>query len=150
MNNPIDYPEIIGAFSGEHGDSMLQQRENKFLITCHEDTVPEFACNALANLYGDLFSSLPYLEANAKISADTSTYVVRDNDSIITVLLFHRKKNQVEVINKGMKISGDDLRRFCDFIFEKYGTADVILFDSIQLQIDNFPYPCQRDRKSVV
>nr|WP_217343845.1 GNAT family N-acetyltransferase [Noviherbaspirillum sp. L7-7A]MBV0877930.1 GNAT family N-acetyltransferase [Noviherbaspirillum sp. L7-7A] len=144
MNNPIDYPEIIGAFSSDHDDSMLQQRENKFLISCHENTVPGFVCNALENLYGDLFSSLPYLETNTKITADTSTYVVRDNDSIITVLLFQRKKNQVEVINKGMEISGDDLRRFCDFIFEKYGTVDVILFDSIQLQIENFPYPCQR------
>jgi hypothetical protein len=86
MNNPIDYPEIIGAFSSDHVDSMLQQRENKFLISCHENTVPGFVCNALANLYGDLFSSLPYLEANAKITADTSTYVVRDNDSIVTAL----------------------------------------------------------------
>lgn len=124
--------------------SDCQQTVNRDSITCHEDEIPDFADRELERLYGTLFSSLPYLDLQGKLTADTSTYVVRNNGKITTVILFRRLKRNVKVINKGMCLTSEELQNFCNFIFARYDLVQAIVLDSVEVKIDHFQFPYQR------
>lgn len=143
MNKPIDYNKIIDACVAEKINASSQHAEDEASITCYENEVPSFIKSELAHLYGNLFSSFPYLEINNKLTPNTSTYIARNGKAIITVFLFQRIKQEIRVINKGMTTNADELGIFCNFIFTKYDSINVISLESVNTKVDHFPFPHQ-------
>lgn len=123
---------------------MVFMMENDSSIAFYEGEVPAFARIELERLYGDVFSFLPYLVINGEITPQTNTYVRRNNGAIVTIFLFRRIRHHVKVINKGMRLTEEELRIFCEFIFTRFNAVNVIFFESIEAEIAQFPFPHQR------
>jgi hypothetical protein len=141
MNKPIDYRQIIDACVPENINSSSRHAADEISITCYENEIPSFIKSELARLYGDLFSSFLYLEINKKLTPNISTYIARNGKAIITVFLFQRIKQEIRVINKGMTLNADELEIFCNFIFTKYDSINVISLESVNTNLDHFPFP---------
>lgn len=144
MNNYVDSPGCSDASSFRFSTLKSCEKKNEAGITCYENTIPDFAGTEMERLYGELLSSLPYLEINKKLQRETSTYVARDGETVTTIFLFNREKHAVKILNGGMKIDADVLADFCDFIFQKYPSVKRVSIDCVEIDIDRFPYPLQR------
>lgn len=113
-------------------------------ITCHENKVPPFVEAELERLYGHIFSSLLQLRVYDELTENTSTYVVRHNEKIITLFLFRREKEVVKVLNQSIRISGKDIRRFADYIFAADPSVTRIAFHAVRPCFNTLPFPRQR------
>jgi hypothetical protein len=144
MNNSSHLLPVDGAGVSDRIDSRRQAAENTTFVICYDNHIPDFVEAALERLYGDLFSSLPQLRIYGKLTQQTSTYVARKGDEIVTIFLFEHRNRQVRVINEGMKFSADELRLFSDTIFSRYKSADFIYFNGVEAPVGRIPFPHQR------
>lgn len=112
-------------------------------VTCYENEVPLFVEQALAGLYGNIFSSMAHLEVHGS-TFGASTYIARKDNEVTCVLLFKHDKNEVRVINEGMRISQDEIERFVRFIFETYKSVRKITFNAISSEIDKSSFFSKR------
>lgn len=112
-------------------------------IQCHENDVPPFVEAALLRLYSNLFSSLAFWRVHGGAD-NASTYVVREEEKIVTVWLFRRDKNRVHVVNEGMALGSDEVARFAGYIFSRYPVVDLISFHAVQAKVQHLPLPYQR------
>jgi hypothetical protein len=113
-------------------------------ISCYDDEVPPFVEAELERLYGHIFSSLIHFRAYGGLPRNTGTYVVRRNNSIVAIFLFVREGSRLRVINEGMKLDDEDLKRFADYIFARYRSVNVISFHAVLTEIRKLPFPYQR------
>jgi hypothetical protein len=113
-------------------------------VTCHENEVPAFVETELERLYGNVFSSLPHFRAMGGLPSDTSTYVARKNSEVIAIFLFRQEKRQVQVLNEGMVLPEEEVRRFADTIFSRYKPVGMISFHAVPGTTWRLPYPHQR------
>jgi hypothetical protein len=135
----------ISDFGDSRQDStILQPTEKTNAVTCYENEVPDFVETELERLYGNLFSSLPYLGIYGKLTQGTSTCVIRNDDEITTIFLFQLRGRHAKVINEGMKISAEELRLFSIYIFSEYKSVDFISFDAVMLPVEQIPWTHQR------
>jgi hypothetical protein len=112
-------------------------------IFCYENEVPPFVEAELERLYGNIFSSLAHFRAFSGLPADTSTYVVRKNNEIVTIFLFSSRKGHVQVLNEGMQLDEKEISRFADTIFAAYKSVNVISFHAVPAKIRKLSYPYQ-------
>ncbi|WP_292932947.1 GNAT family N-acetyltransferase [Noviherbaspirillum sp.] len=117
--------------------------EHGITIQCHEGQVPPFAEAALLRLYGNLFSSLSHLRVYGRTS-NISTYAVFDDGVLVTVWLFRREKNHVQVLNEGILLDDHEVSRFARHILATYPEVDVIAFHAVQAMIRRLPLPFER------
>lgn len=122
----------------------LQQASGGIAVTCHDNEVPLFVEGELERLYGNIFSSLAHFRCFGGLPPDTSTYVARKANEIVTILLYRFNKGQVQVLNEGMQLGAEEISRFADTIFSKYGSAKVISFHAVPVGALRLPYPHQR------
>jgi hypothetical protein len=115
----------------------------KIIITCYENEVPSFVAAEMDLLYEHINSSLTHFGV-IRQAIGASTYVVRDEDRTIVILLFKRNKNIVSVINEMIKIEEDEILRFSNYIFSTYQTVSKISFSFIQKNILRLPFPFQQ------
>ncbi len=141
MNKTIDYRQIIDACVAENINASSRHTADEISITCYKNEVPSFIKGELARLYSDLFSSFRYFEINKKLTSNISTYIAKNGKAIITIFLFQHIKQEIRVINRGMTLNADKLSIFCDFIFTKYDSINVISLESVNTKIDHFPFP---------
>lgn len=113
-------------------------------ITCHENEVPPFVEAEMERLYGHIFSSLLQLRVYGELTKDTSTYVVRHGEKIITLLLFRREKEVIKVLNQSIGISSKDIRRFASHVFATYPAVSRIAFHAVRPRLHRIPFPSQR------
>jgi hypothetical protein len=113
-------------------------------IHCYDDEVPPFVEAELERLYRHIFSSLIHFRAYGGLPGNSGTYVVRRNNSIVTIFLFLREGSRVSVINEGMKLDDEDLKRFADYVFATYRSVNVISFHAVRTEIRKLPFPYQR------
>ena len=125
--------ELAGVHPAVLNDSNIQN-EN-ITIACYENEVPSFVEQALAELYGNIFSSLAHLEVHGS-TFNASTYIVKKNNATSCVLLFKQGKDEVHVINEGMRIQPEEIDRFARFIFGTYKSARKITFNAISSEIE--------------
>jgi CelD/BcsL family acetyltransferase involved in cellulose biosynthesis len=144
MNNLVDSRHGVDAPAFQFAAPKILEEKDEAGISCFENAVPDFAGREMERLYGELLSSLPYLEVHKRLQHDTSTYIARDGEDISAIFLFRREKNAVKVLNSGMKLDAQSLVAFCNFIFEKYPSLKRISIDSVEIDIDRFPFPLQR------
>lgn len=112
-------------------------------ISCYENDVPAFIETELDRLYASFYSSLAHFRVYND-GRDTSTYIVRKGDRIITVFLFQQDGGNVRVVNEVIKVDEEDISRFVAYIFANFEAATVILFRAIQTDIQKIPFPYQR------
>lgn len=110
---------------------------------CYEDEIPSFVEAELVRLYGHMNSSLTYLMASGKANG-ASTYVARNADSMLAVLLFRRNAAEVQVVNEMCKIDAVEIARFADFVYSTYASVTRIAFSMIDSGFGRLPYPSQR------
>ncbi len=112
-------------------------------IVVHENDMPRFAAEKLDRLYGSIFSTLDQFKQDDAI-AGTSTYVVRTNGKITTLLMFRFEQGVVKVLNQLIAIDCKELERFSTFIFTKYPFVSAISLTAIQSNLQRLSYPYQQ------
>lgn len=135
---------VPSTTSAKARGAMPSASSNGISITCHENEVPSFVEPELERLYGHIFSSLLQLRVYGELTEDTSTYVVRHGEKIVTLFLFRREKEVVKVLNQSIRISGKDIRRFADHIFAAYPSVARISFHAVRPRFNTLPFPRQR------
>ncbi|HJV87656.1 MAG TPA: GNAT family N-acetyltransferase [Noviherbaspirillum sp.] len=112
------------------------------VIQCYDDQIPPFAEAAMLRLYGNLFSSLAHLRVYGRMQ-NISTYAVFDDGALVTVWLFRREKNHVQVVNEGMLLGDHEVSRFARHILATYPEVDIITFHAVQAMTQRLPLPHQ-------
>jgi hypothetical protein len=113
-------------------------------ISCHENEIPTFVEPELERLYGNIFSSLRQFRIYGWTPGRTSTYVVRENGELKTILLFEREGARLRVMNEVIALDSAELERFVQYVFSTFESVSVIAFKAIQTDIRRFPFPYQR------
>jgi hypothetical protein len=113
-------------------------------IECHDGYVPEWAEAELDALYGNIYSSLVYFRLFGGLE-HAYTYVAREGEGgkVVALFLFHLEQDRVIVLNEGMLLDAEEVKRFSAYLFERFGSIGVVEFHAVHAQIDQFPYPCQ-------
>jgi hypothetical protein len=112
-------------------------------VTLYARTVPPFVAAALERLYQHLYASLTKFSIDG-VLGNAGTYVVRQGEKEVTLYLFRRQQNRVEVLNEMIRLDTEDVQRFAASVFAAFEQVDVISFRAVQTDIRQLPYPYQR------
>jgi hypothetical protein len=112
-------------------------------ISCYEGEVPAFVEAELDSLYQHINSSLSHYAVRRKASG-ASTYIARNGERAIAILLFKREKKKVSVINEMIDIAAEELERFATYIFTNDTSVAAISFSLIGNQIGRLRFPCHQ------
>jgi CelD/BcsL family acetyltransferase involved in cellulose biosynthesis len=115
----------------------------EFTITHYAGQVPPFAEAELDRLYGSLFSSLAHFRVYGG-AENASTYLAREGDAIVDLLLFRRHKDTIHVINEWIRLDTQDIQRFTDFAFSAFPQVAAVVFHAVMPDIEGSTRPCQR------
>lgn len=112
---------------------------NSVAESCHVGDLPVSIEEGLKETPEKIFMQLHGLE-NA-----LNTYIAWQEGRPIAVLLFEMAGSKVEVINHIAAIDQSLIQRFCEHIFTKFETVDVISMKAVHSEIErhSFPYPIQ-------
>jgi hypothetical protein len=91
-----------------------------------------------------MYSSLAYHMVYGTITSDTSTYVVKNNGEIITVLLFRLESGTVRVLNEQFRITAEEIDRFAHYIFNAWPSINIISFPVIDTAANALSFPCRQ------
>jgi len=128
-------PRYIASYSGS------DERE---AIICHEYAVPEYIEPELERLYHNIFSALPHFKAYGGLTTDTCTYIARQHGKAQAIFLFRRVGGAVIVLNEGMSIDEECLSDFSHYVFSRWESAKVIVFQAVHSRVNKLNYPMQR------
>lgn len=112
-------------------------------ISCYIGEIPSFIREALADAYETLHSSLPFFEICRSIE-HANCYVAERAGHARTVLLFHCRGRQVDVLNEMLEIDQAEILRFAHYIFGYFKGVDVIGFRAVKTGHDQCALPVQR------
>lgn len=112
-------------------------------VSCYRNEVPAFVEPELIRLYGSVFSTLEHFRVYGGLE-QASTYVARDGDEIVSVLLFRIEGRAVHVLNELIRIDQQEITRFAGYIFAAFERVRVIRFNAVELEIGRLPFACQR------
>jgi hypothetical protein len=143
-NNFIGGTVRIGAIDARPDSLAAESGTPAVSIACHENEVPAFVEAELERLYGNIFSTLVHFRTYGGLPTDLSTYVVRKNNVIVTLLLFRRHDGRLDVINEGITIEEEDVRRFAEYVFGTFSTVNVISFHAANVGKVKLRFPFQR------
>lgn len=110
-------------------------------ISYYQNEIPAFVKTEMERLYQSSFSSTA---AEHVDSANTSSYVVSSSGVPITIFLVRFEKRQARVLNAVIRISGEEIRRFANFIFDEYKSVTTILFRSVRIDRIALTFPSQQ------
>ncbi len=96
----------------------------------HEGQIPRFVEQALDELYGSLYASLPQLSFGGLDGV--STYAERKAGRLHALFLYLRERSSIRVINEGMAIEADTAIRFADAMFSREPRAACVSFRAIR------------------
>ena len=113
-------------------------------IECHENEIPDFVEEEMERLYENIYSSLLQFRVYKTIKGNTSTYVVREDQRIVTIFLFVRERAKVRVLNEVIRLNESDISRFAEYIFAAFKKVTVISFHAIQTDIHRLRFPYQQ------
>jgi hypothetical protein len=113
-------------------------------ISLHSGSVPQCVDGKLDQLYQHMYSSLAYHMVYGTITSDTSTYVVKKNGEIITVLLFRLESGTVRVLNEQFRITAEEIDRFAHYIFNTCPSINIISFPVIDTAANALSFPCRQ------
>lgn len=113
------------------------------VVSCHDNQVPSFVDAELERLYGSIYASIGMFRFDGSL-ASASTYVVRTDGRVTTLLLYRREKNVVTVLNGSIALEQEEIDRFARTMFGRYRSVSVIAFNAIRADIGRGAYPCQQ------
>jgi hypothetical protein len=119
-------------------------KSDEITISYYENEVPQFIEAEMDLLYGNIFSSPTNFRICDGDLKNVNTYVVRRDQKIITVFLFRHEDGKIQVMNEVITISSEEMDRFADYVFNRFGSVNLISFKAIQTDIKRFSYPYQR------
>lgn len=120
-----------------------ETKTEEIAIIFYENEVPPFVGSELESLYENIYSSIAHWRISGAIQ-DASTFALRENGKLVTVLLFRREQDKVSVINEGIPINNAEVDRFAGYIFGTFKDVNVISFQAIQTDVERLPFPYQR------
>ena len=112
-------------------------------IACYEKELPAFVGPELIRLYRNFYSSLPFMQTFRKLD-DACVYAASSAGQSIAVLVFRKEGRMITVLNELMSMSGEEVRRFVEYIFQRYPMTQVISFPAIRTTISGLAYPFQQ------
>ena len=112
-------------------------------IDCYINTILPCAEQTLARLYGHVNSSMPYFQIFKSLE-EVSSYVERNEDQVICMLLFERKHGRVTVLNEGIMLDEATIDRFALRVFRLFPDVDVIGFHRVDIQLQQLSFPFQQ------
>lgn len=117
--------------------------EMDFTISFYENELPSFVEVELERLYENVYTSLARYKIYAEVE-NASTYIVQKGIQIVTIFLFQMEKNEVKVLNKQIKIDEEEIIRFANAIFSRFGSINIISFYAIESNINRLTFPHQQ------
>ena len=76
--------------------------------------------------------------------SEVSTYIARQNDEIVCLLLYRRNGRQIRVLNEGIELPHADIEQFSRTMFIRHSGVDCIVFNAIRASLRPMPYPVQQ------
>lgn len=136
MQTPLDEP--ITSASADN-----TRQPDQITIACYDNEVPAFVEQEMDALYGNIFSSMMQFRISGLGEAEASTYVARDARGPRALFLFRRDRRRVRVLNECIRLDGAELRRFVDYIFDRFRNVTTICFNAVETERPALPFPCQ-------
>lgn len=100
-------------------------------VSCYENAIPPFVESELDRLYGGRYSSLIHFRIYGGLE-DINTYVSRANGEVSAIFLFRRQEPNIQVLNEGMMVDGEDIRQFAEYVFAHYSEITTITFQAVE------------------
>lgn len=134
---------IPKTVSGKVKQKTIAQESVGISVKIYENEVPDFIEEALERLYGNYYSSLNHFVVAGKI-ARASSYVERENGTVVSLILFRRDLHTLTVLNEVISLTENQIERFTQNMFRQYPEVKVIIFYAIGSTITRLAYPYQQ------
>jgi hypothetical protein len=112
-------------------------------VTFYDNEIPDFVERELERLYQSVYCTIARFNIYGEAEG-ASTYVARVGGAVVAAILFRVEAGIVRVINQQVRLSDDELRRFADAVFARYGAARRIAFYAIDTGLERFHLPFLR------
>lgn len=112
-------------------------------VACYPDEIPGFVEQELVRLYGCIFSSLQHFRIYGGTER-IGTYVARQGDRVVSVLLFRIEHRKARVLNEFIRLGEQEIIRFTETIFAAFPSVRSVSFNAIELKPLRLPFPAQR------
>lgn len=96
----------------------------------YDGEIPDFVEQALDELYGSLYASLPQLSFGGLDGV--STYTNSKDGRLRALFLYMHERSTIRVINEGMAVDADTAARFADALFSRDPQVTCIAFHAIR------------------
>lgn len=113
-------------------------------IQYYKNEIPSFVAPELENLYESFYSALLEIKSRRNLPANIDTYVAWKSGKVQTILLLHRYKNSVRVLNEVLSLDEQVIQRFARYIFTEFSAISIISFHAIQTDLTRMEFPFQR------
>lgn len=125
----------------EHG---LQSKEQNdpVIERVYPGEIPGFVENALEQLYGSLYASLPQLRLSPMDGAHT--YAAWQEQRLCALFLYVCTGHVARVLNEGMRVDGEAASRFARLVFERHPEIRRVHFHAVQLHDSEASLPAAR------
>jgi hypothetical protein len=118
---------------------MLRSHE----VVIFEESIPDFAENALEVLYENIYSTLARLRIHEHPER-ASTYVAMEGGAIRSVILFRKEGREIRVLNQQVALEADEIALFCQTIFRRFKSVGIISFYAVETTLAGLPFPSLR------
>jgi len=95
--------------------------------------IPDYAEQALARLHAGRYSSLAHFEIYGRVH-EASTYIASRHGVATTLLLHRRDGPVVRVLNEGIPLAEEEVRRFAAHMMQGAKPPGVVLFRAIAME----------------
>lgn len=121
------------------------QAEGETTVTVLQHPVPAFAEAELIRLYNNLYSSIAQFKVHECLEG-AFTFIASQGKQPTSIFLFRIDKHRASVLNNGIMVGQQEVRRFADTVFAKFPAVDVISFHAVQTvsaDVRQLPFPIQ-------
>lgn len=97
----------------------------------------------LDRLYGGRYASLPHFEIYHS-NADLLVYVARDDEQVVSALLFQIDRHRVTVGNEGIPLTMAETEQFASYVFRQFPAVSAVSFRCVEIADGPCSFPHQR------
>lgn len=114
--------------------------ESALSYRCFDQEIPPFIELLLNQVYGSLYSSMPYFRIHGGLEG-ASTFVMESNQHTAAIFFFRQEGQHVQVLNEGMPVDETALTFFADYIFDRFKDVDMISFNAVENTAKELRFP---------
>jgi hypothetical protein len=120
-----------------------EQASSSIVSEFHEQSVPEFAAQALDRLYGSLYASFSHLSLSDTAQPAPHTWVGYRHGEVVGVLLFRLRVDQVFLLTEMFCLEQAVADAFSRAVFARFREVKTIHFNAISLSGPLTGWPLQ-------